>query len=97
MLSNIKIAKCDAIDVDVPPAGIVILPENNRRFFAMIQNNSNQDIWLWFGSQGIVGQGIFVPANGFSYEIDRQNLWQGSVYGCHNGVGDKNVVGMDCY
>jgi hypothetical protein len=49
-----------------------------------------------FGSQNAVGQGILIPKNGFSYEIDRLNLWQGEVYAIHNGSGTKDMAILDC-
>lgn len=44
-----------------------------------------------FGSQNAVEQGIFIAANGFSYEIDKANLWRGTIYGIHGGAGLKKV------
>ena len=77
-------------------SGDLVLASNTRRFFALIQNNSNEDIWINFGSVGAVGDGIKIPKGGFSYEIDRLNLWQGSVYAIHGGTGTKQVNILDC-
>ena len=96
MLPNIEIKVNTATKIDVPNTGILVLAANTRRFFALIQNNSNTDIWIMFGSQGAVDQGILVPKNGFSYEIDRLNLWQGAVYAIHGGSGTKQVNVLDC-
>jgi hypothetical protein len=71
--------------------GALLLAANERRFYALIVNASNTDIWIMFGSQNAVSQGIFVAANGFSYEIDKANLWRGEIYGIHGGGGAKTV------
>lgn len=96
MLPNLEIKVNTASSVDVPATGLLVLAANTRRFFAIIQNNSSTDIWIMFGAQGAVGEGIMIPKNGFSYEIDRLNLWQGAVYAIHGGVGNKRVNTVDC-
>ncbi len=96
MLGNVKIASSPHSTVNVAATGTLILAENKRRFFAVIQNVSDTNIWITFGSQGAVGDGLLIPANGFSYEIDRLNLWQGEVYAIHAGVGNKAVNLLDC-
>lgn len=96
MLPNLKISNPVFTSVDVPNTGILVLAENKRRFFAMIQNVSNEDVWLLFESQGAVGDGFLLPANGFSFEIDRMNLWQGAIYAIHGGTGNKTVKVLDC-
>lgn len=96
MLANEKIKSSTFTTVNLPAAGSLVLASNQRRFFAVIQNNSNTDIWIMFGSQNAVGQGILIPRGGFSYEIDRLNLWQGDVYAIHGGVGNKSVSVLDC-
>lgn len=97
MLENLKVKIPTFATVPVTNAGAIVLAANVRRFYAQIQNNSNTDIWLYFGAQGSVNQGIMVPANGFSYEIDRMNLWQGAVYAIHNSGTSKNVHVLECY
>lgn len=77
--------------VSLSNVGALLLAENERRFYALIVNASNTDIWIMFGSQNAVEQGIFIAANGFSYEIDKANLWRGTIYGIHGGAGLKKV------
>lgn len=96
MLENIKIGVCAAVTVPVDPAGTLILPANKRRLFAIIQNGSDTDIWILFGTQGAVAEGILIPKSGFSYEIDRMNLWQGEVYAIHAAVTAKDIQTLDC-
>lgn len=97
MLENLKIKLPTFTTVPVANTGTLILAANNRRFYAVIQNRSNTDIWIMFGSQNAVGEGIMIPANGFSYEIDRMNLWQGAVYAIHNAGANKSVNVLDCH
>lgn len=96
MLSNVQIKRPTHTVVSVPNTGVLVLGENVRRFYAMIQNVSSVDMWLMLGSQGAADQGILIPKNGFSYEIDRLNLWQGEVYAIHSGAGLRNVTVLDC-
>lgn len=96
MLRNLEIKLPTHTVVSVSNAGILVLPANTRRFYAMIQNISTVDVWIMLGSQGAVDEGILVPKNGFSYEIDRLNLWQGEVYAIHGGAGLRLVTVLDC-
>lgn len=96
MLANEKIKNPVFTTVSVAAAGTLVLAANSRRFYAQIQNNSNTDIWIMFGSQGAVAAGILIPRLGYTYEIDRLNLWQGSVYAIHGGAGLKQVNVLDC-
>lgn len=82
--------------ISVPNTGILVLPASPRRFFATIQNTSNTDMWIMFYSQNAVGQGLMLPKNGFSYEIDGLGLWTGEVYAIHGGTGLKTMAVLDC-
>lgn len=96
MLANLEIKRATFTTVAVTTAGLLVLAANNRRFYATIQNVSNTDIWIMFESQNAVGEGLLIPKNGFSFEIDRLNLWQGAVYAIHGGSGTKDVNVLDC-
>ena len=96
MLNNLKIKVAPHGAVSVANTGTMVLPENLRRFFAVIQNVSDTDMWITFGVQGAVGDGIKLPANGFSYEIDKLNLWQGEVYAIHAAGATKVMNFVDC-
>lgn len=73
----------------VTSAGVLVLAENSRRFYATFVNQSNVPIWLKLGSMAGVDDGIFIAANGFSYEMTLENLWKGDVYAIHDSVGVK--------
>lgn len=90
---NVPIKKPVIATLSVPTAGLLILAANPQRFYVEIINDSNTKIWIYFGSQNVAGQGIPIPANGFSYEIDRNNLWQGDIYAVHAiPASNKTVV-----
>lgn len=95
-MSNLEIKLPTFTGLSVPNTGLLVLSANTRRFFALVQNVSDTDIWIMFGSQNAVGEGIMIPSNGFSFEIDRLNLWQGSIYAIHNGSTNKTVNVLDC-
>lgn len=73
----------------VTNASTLILPANSRRFYATFVNQSNVPIWIRFVGPAVVDDGIFIAANGFSYEMTRENLWQGDVYAIHGSAGIK--------
>lgn len=68
---------------NVPDAGMLVLAANTRRFYALLTNISASPMYLMFGSQNAFGDGIFLAANGFGYEIDQNNMWRGDVYAIH--------------
>ena len=77
--------------VNVTNSGILVLPENPYRFYTLLTNGSNQDMWIMLGVQNIFGEGIFIPKNGFSYEIDANNMWRGEIYGIISVAGPKTL------
>jgi hypothetical protein len=96
MLDNIKIKVPTFTTVTFSNAGQLVLAANPRRTYAIIQNVSTVDMWMMFGSQGAVNQGVMIPANGYSYEIDRNNLWQGAIYCIHSSGINQSVNVLDC-
>ncbi len=77
--------------VTVGTGSTVILAANDRRLFAEIINSSNEGVWIKLGATAVVGEGIYIAPNGFSYVIDRNNLWRGAVNGiCTSG---SKIVG----
>jgi hypothetical protein len=75
----------------------VILDKNERRKYALITNNSNTTIWLWFYSPAVVNEGIMLLDTGWSYEIDHKNLWVGDVYAIHGSTGSKALSVLEGY
>jgi hypothetical protein len=85
------------VTVSVTSAGVLALPANPRRFYATLVNQSNVPIWIKLGSMAAVDDGIYIAANGFSYEIDLRNLWLGDIYAIHNSGGSKIMTIIEGY
>lgn len=90
-----KLRKPDNFGVSVTTTSAVVLASNPLRKHVTIINSSDTNIWLGFGQAAVVGQGIFLEANGGAYEIDGHNLYTGAIYGIHAGVGSKSCVGLE--
>lgn len=57
-----------------------VLAANERRLYAEIVNASDTGVWLSLGtSAAVVGTGIYLAPNGYSYEINTENMWRGAV------------------
>lgn len=69
-----------------------ILAENQRRLYAEITNASTVGCWLAFGIPAVVGVGIYLGPNGFSYIIGPDNMWRG-VVNIIAASGSGNVIG----
>lgn len=81
--------------VDVATTSTLLLAANARRKLATIVNASDTDVWIRFGQAAVIGRGIFLSAGGFSMEIGEGNLWVGSLFAIHAGVGTKQVSVME--
>lgn len=58
-----------------------ILAANERRLYAEIVNSSDVGIWLSLGATAVIGEGNYLAPNGWSYEINSDNMWRGEVRG----------------
>lgn len=81
--------------VNIGTSSTLALNANESRKFAILINNSDEDIYIDFGEAASVDSGVRISAGGFSYEIDRQNLWAGSIYAIHGGSGLKQLLVME--
>lgn len=59
----------------------VLLAANERRLYAEIINASDVGMWLSLSGTAVIGQGIYLGPNGFSYEINMDPLWRGPISG----------------
>lgn len=69
----------------------VIIDENPRRKYCLVQNVSDTDVTISLGIPVAAGAGILLIANGGAYEITSLNLFTGRIYGI-NAVGAKNIT-----
>lgn len=60
-------------------ASSVILAANDRRLYAVIVNASANGIYLGFGADAVVGEGVYIAPNGYGFEIDSDFMWRGSI------------------
>jgi len=84
--------KVNSLQVNVTATSSLILAANEQRKFCIFINDSSSTIYLKFGSAASLSAGIRISAGGFSYEIDKDNLWVGDVYAIHNGTGNKLLL-----
>lgn len=71
-----------------------ILAANERRLYAEIVNSSSTGVWLYLGTgPAVVGTGIYLAPNGFSYVINTENMWRGAVQAIAGSAG-PHVVGI---
>lgn len=76
----------------VTTTNALALPANEFRKFCILINDSDTDIYIELGADAAVNTGIRISAGGFSYEIDRTNLWVGEIFAIHGGSGFKNLL-----
>lgn len=81
--------------VNVGVASTAILALNADRLYALIVNQSDEDMWLGIGAAAVVNQGIWLKAGGGFYEINWTNLYTGAINGIHAGAGNKIVTVME--
>ena len=67
----------------------LVLAANVNRVGADFVNDSVDVIYLARGNDAVVGSGIRLNANGGSYSIGTDNLFEGAVYGISDG-GEQN-------
>ena len=68
-----------------------VLNINSIRRYALFINDSDEVIYLSLSDTAIMNQGIRLNANGGSYEIIKDNLYNGAISAiCESG--NKNLV-----
>jgi len=81
--------------VEVADASTQVLAANADRKYALFVNYSDEDIYMKIGGPAaLVGRGIWLAAEGGSYEMSPRlgNLATGVVRAIHGGVGNKNLL-----
>ena len=74
-------------------ASVSVLAANSRRLYAEIVNSSTNGIWLNFGETAVAGEGIYLAPNGFSFVINSEFMWRGTVTAIA-AAGAANVLGI---
>ena len=70
---------------------IVVLPANFLRHGAVITNYSDTtEIFLAIGTGAVIGKGIVLMPQGSSYEIKKDNYFNGFI----KAIGSSTVVGL---
>ena len=90
-LNNIKVITHGTAVVGA--AASTIMAANDRRLYAEIINSSDEGMWLKLGDTAVVGEGIFLAPNGFSYAILPENMWRGYISAITAGGGANKIAG----
>ena len=74
----------------------LVLALNEARVYALFVNDSDTTIYLRFGEDAVLNEGIRVNANGGSFEMTQQqgNLYSGVVNGI-SSAGSKNLTVLE--
>lgn len=75
--------------VNVGDSSTEVLASNTSRSYAILVNNSDEDMWLSLGTPAEVNKGILVNSGGGQFEINPLNLFVGAVNAIHDGTGNK--------
>lgn len=93
-LNHIKVININA-SVSVGAASTAILAANSRRLYAEIVNSSDTGIWINFGAAAAVGTGIYIAPAGFSFVMNSEFMWRGTVFGISAGAAGKVVAVLE--
>jgi hypothetical protein len=75
--------------------GVAVLAANPNRIFAVLQNDSDTDLYITLGPTAVPNQGLRLAANGGAYEIGAGNLYTGPVTGSYSGTTTKNLMATE--
>ena len=92
---GIPIGTPTMLKVTVGSATTAVLAASGKREYALIQNDSDEAMYLGIGTAAVLNTGVRLNANGGSYEISRNagNLVQDAINGiCTSG--SKVACGM---
>jgi len=80
--------------VNVTNASGQIVGANNNRKYLLIENDSDEVIYINLGNAAVVNRGIRLNSNGGAYEISAGlgNLYVGTINAVHGGIGIANVM-----
>jgi len=67
-----------------------VRPVNDRRAELDLTNDSDEDIYLGFGNDAVIGSGKMLALVGGTYHMGPENLWHGTINAICAG-GDANL------
>lgn len=78
---------------DVTTSSAVMLAQNPNRKYLLIENLSDTNIYIKFGGDAVVAEGIMLTSGGGSYAMSRLvgNIDTRAVHAIHQGTGDKAI------
>lgn len=79
--------------VTVGDASTLVLADNDNRAYALLVNDSDEDMYIKIGSAAAISQGIRINANGGSYELSPAlaNLCGQAIYAI-SASGSKRLL-----
>ena len=77
--------------LDVTVADQEAVPVNKARTALFVVNISDTRIHVQLGRPATLTTGIPLNAGGGAMEINKTNLWRGSIHVIHGGVGNKRL------
>jgi len=77
--SGRKVSTATNTAVSVGAASTAILSANSTRLFAILVNDSDEEIYLALGDTAVMNEGIRLNASGGSFEINSNNLYTGAI------------------
>lgn len=78
-LTDTKIGSLPGFVATVGTTSLAFLNANPQRNYAILVNDSLQDIWLGFGEAAVSDKGIRLNSEGGNYEITWKNLFVGTI------------------
>lgn len=71
--------------VTIGATSTTVMAANSGRLYAVLTNNSNEDMWVSLGAAAVLNKGIKLMPNQ-SFEINGFKLFRGAVYAiCTSG------------
>jgi hypothetical protein len=96
LLTDCKIASMPGFVGTVGTTSVVVLNGNSKRVYALVVNDSLQDVWLGFGEPATQNQGIRLNSEGGNFELTWKNLFTGTISAISKSE-NVNVIGVDGY
>jgi len=77
--------------IQVATTSTIVLPANSNRKYLLIVNDSDTNMYLSFGVDAVLNEGIPVSASG-NYELQPWFISTQAINCIHGGVGDKKLL-----